>query len=243
MGRIRDSWLANLTSRSIVRVVTTAPLSVVLLAAGGGTRFGGDKLLASVGGRPVIDLCLDALEGSSLVARVVVVAPVPSPVADHATQARTVPVTVVPGGATRHLSEQAGLAAVLAAGPTELLAFHDAARPFLTPGLIASLVAAVADADGAVPVVSAGETLFRREGDRAHRLAPEPVRVQTPQVFRTDVVVEAFARSGGEHDADTSETVARTGARIAVVPGDEHNLKITHPIDLARSRAIAERRP
>jgi 2-C-methyl-D-erythritol 4-phosphate cytidylyltransferase len=173
----------------------------------------------------------------------VVVAPVPSPVADRAAQFRTVPVSVVPGGATRHLSERAGLAAVLAAGPTELLAFHDAARPFLTTDLIASLVAAVADADGAVPVVSAGETLFQREGDRAHRLASQPVRVQTPQVFRTDVVVEAFTRPGAEHDADTSETVARTGVRIAAVPGDEHNLKITHPIDLARSRAISEGRP
>jgi 2-C-methyl-D-erythritol 4-phosphate cytidylyltransferase/2-C-methyl-D-erythritol 2,4-cyclodiphosphate synthase len=153
------------------------------------------------------------------------------------------PVSVVPGGTTRHLSERAGLAALVAAGPTELVAFHDAARPFFTTGLLASLVDAVADADGAVPAVSAGETFFRREGDRAHRLASQPVRVQTPQVFRTDVVVEAFTRPGAEHDADTSETVARTGVRIAAVPGDEHNLKITHPIDLARSRAIAEGRP
>ena len=239
MGRIRDSSLANLSSRSIVFVVTTAPLSVVLLAAGAGTRFGGDKLLASVGGRSVIDLCLDTLEGSSLVARVVTVAAVPSPVADRAGRPRSKPMTVVPGGATRHLSEQAGLAAVLSDGPTELIGFHDAARPFLTTELIAALVDASAGADGAVPVVPVGEAMFRRQGDHAHLLASSPVRVQTPQVFRTEVVVKAFARPGGEDDDDTAETVARTGARIVVVPGDERNLKITHSTDLARSRAIA----
>ncbi|CAN5473822.1 hypothetical protein BH24ACT7_BH24ACT7_04530 [soil metagenome] len=218
---------------------TTAPVSVVVLAAGRSARFGGDKLMAEAAGRPVIEISLDTFERSPLVERIVVVAPVPSPVAAIvARRPAAKPVTLVPGGPTRHLSERAGLEAVLAAGATELIAFHDAARPFVTLDLIAALVAA-AGAGGAVPVLPATETLYRMEGDRARPMATVPVQVQTPQVFRTAVVIEAFGHRTASDDVDTAQTVARTGAVVAVVPGDERNLKLTHPFDLARIAAIA----
>ena len=80
---------------------------------------------------------------------------------------------------------------------------------------------------------------YRMEGDRARPMATAPVQVQTPQVFRTAVVIEAFGHRTAADDVDTAQTVARTGAVVAVVPGDERNLKLTHPFDLARIAAIA----
>ena len=209
---------------------------MIVLAAGAGTRFGGDKLVAPVAGRTVIDRCLDAFDASPLVGRIVVVAPMPSPVAELAARPRATPVAVVPGGATRHLSERAGLEAVLTGGPTGLVGFHDAARPFVTEELVHALVEAAARG-GAVPVVPSPWPLFHLDGGRAVQLDPQPVRVQTPQVFRTEVAVAAFALEGGEQDADTAQTVARTGAAIAAVPGDDRNEKITHRADLARFHA------
>lgn len=211
---------------------------MVILAAGRSARFGADKLVATVGGRPVISISLDTFVASPLVERMVVVAPMPSAVADIVNARHDTPaVTVVPGGATRHLSERAGLEAVLAEGATELIAFHDAARPFATHAMLAALVSG-ASGGGAVPAIPAPETLYYRDGQLAHPMASQPVMVQTPQVFPTAVVAEAFGDTGTVDDVDTSQTVARTGAAIAVVPGDERNLKITHTADLARSEEI-----
>lgn len=212
---------------------------MVVLAAGRSARFGADKLVATVGGRPVISISLDTFAASPLVERMVVVAPIPSAVADIvAARNDAGAVNVVPGGATRHLSERAGLEAVLAEGATELIAFHDAARPFATQAMLAALVSA-AGGGGAVPALPAPEPLYRREGQLAHPIATRPMLAQTPQVFPTAVLVEAFSGADAD-DVDTSLTVARTGAVIAVVPGDEHNLKITHTADLARSEEIVK---
>ncbi len=213
---------------------------MVLLAAGRSARFGADKLVATVGGRSVISMSLDTFVASPLVERVVVVAPMPSAVAAIVAERHDAPaVTVVAGGATRHLSEKAGLEAVLAQGATELIAFHDAARPFATNAMLAALVDA-ARSGGAVPVLPPPEPLYRRDGQLAHPMITQPLLVQTPQVFPTAMVVEAFGDAGAIDDIDTSQTVARTGATIAIVPGDERNLKITHTDDLARSEEIVK---
>jgi 2-C-methyl-D-erythritol 4-phosphate cytidylyltransferase len=143
---------------------------------------------------------------------------------------------VVCGGATRQASVAAGLAEV----DTQFVLVHDVARPFVPISVIDSVLEALrAGADAVVPVVPIHDTV-RRVGpkgalagivDRASLVA-----VQTPQGFRTDVLVEAHTRAAGEA-TDDAALVEALGHLVIAVPGAEEAFKITTPADLARAAA------
>ena len=146
----------------------------------------------------------------------------------------TPPVEVVAGGATRHASEAAALEHLrprVLAGDVDIVAVHDAARPLAGAPLLGAVLAAAARWGGALPGVPAGE-LIGLEGPAPRDL----VRVQTPQAFAARPLLTAFDRAAveGVEGTDTASTVERyAGVRVHVVPGDERNLKITYPRDLA----------
>jgi 2-C-methyl-D-erythritol 4-phosphate cytidylyltransferase len=144
------------------------------------------------------------------------------------------PVEVVTGGATRHASEAAALEHLrprVLAGDVDLVAVHDAARPVAGAALLEAVLAAAAQWGGALPGLPAGE-LIALDGPAPRDL----VRVQTPQAFAARPLLAAFDRAAAEgvEGTDTASTVERyAGVRVHVVPGDERNLKITYPPDLA----------
>jgi 2-C-methyl-D-erythritol 4-phosphate cytidylyltransferase / 2-C-methyl-D-erythritol 2,4-cyclodiphosphate synthase len=199
----------------------------VVVAAGAGTRFGGPKQFAALGGRHVADWAVAAARAAS--EGVVVVVP-----PDRA------PAEGIAGGATRSESVRRGLAAV----PAEagVICVHDAARPFASPALFAAVVEAVrAGADGAVPGVALADTVKQIDGSGVVRATPERaslVAVQTPQAFRAAALRAAHA-IGGE-GTDDAALVEAAGGRVVVVPGEADNRKITHPDDLAWARARVE---
>jgi 2-C-methyl-D-erythritol 4-phosphate cytidylyltransferase len=148
-------------------------------------------------------------------------------------------VELVEGGPTRQRSEWEGikaLAAEIQAGDLDLVAIHDAARPFFTRSLWDRLVAAAEEHGGAVPALPVAN-LFTREGDMVGHTTPtKAARVQTPQVFRAVPLLGAYRVAGATaHDFDdTAQVMERFSSLVvAAVHGEEANRKITFASDLA----------
>jgi 2-C-methyl-D-erythritol 4-phosphate cytidylyltransferase len=157
---------------------------------------------------------------------------------------------MIPGGATRHHSEANTveyLTPRIEAGEIGLVMIHDGARPLFDGTGLDLLIAAARRSGGAIHAVAVDEDLLvSAGGDVVRRVPWEGLwRAQTPQVFRAELLLEAFraaARVGFE-GTDTASTVERIGGRIEVVPGDPRNLKVTFPEDLVIAEHLATPEP
>ena len=151
--------------------------------------------------------------------------------------------SVVPGGARRQDSVQAGLHALEATGKEyDLFMVHDAARPFLTEALIERGVATALAFGAAIPAIPVTETIkvvatikdtrfVTKTLDRAALFA-----VQTPQVFRRPILTKAY-KFVTDNVTDEASLVEQIGEPIAIFDGAEENFKITTPSDLHRVKA------
>jgi 2-C-methyl-D-erythritol 4-phosphate cytidylyltransferase len=214
---------------------------LILAAAGSGSRFGAEipKQFASLDGKPVF---LRALEPFyAFASEIVVVVPeewtteVAEAIAGIDAEARIV---VQQGGDHRQRSVRLGL---LRLGPDiEWVLVHDAARPFVSSGLIRKVLELARRTEAAIPAVPVHDTVKEVESetvvgtvDRSRlRLA------QTPQAFRRSLLERAFAaaESDGFLGTDESSLVERLGEPVGVVEGELANIKITQRADLrARS--------
>ncbi len=192
---------------------------VVIVAGGGGSRFGGPKQFVEIAGRRVLDWSIAAAR--SMADGIVVVLP-----ADDVSASLDVD-AVVSGGPTRASSVRNGLAAV--PDDVGIVLVHDAARPAASPALFALVVEAVrAGAVGVVPAIPVTDSLRQRAGGAVDR--DTLVAVQTPQGFRTDALRSAHA--SGLDASDDATLVERDGGTIVVVDGELSNVKLTHPDDL-----------
>lgn len=185
-----------------------------------------------VAGRRVIDWTLDAFRGCALIDRIVVVIP-PDGGSDLPDD-----VSSVIGGDSRTASVRAGLDALDGTG-TERVLVHDAARACVTPEIIEAVVAALDTHKGAAPGLAVTDALWR--GD-ASRVVAAPARdglyrAQTPQGFHIDKLKAAHAADHGSAADDVALAIA-AGVDVAIVPGDEDNIKITTPQDFARAARI-----
>lgn len=209
--------------------------AMVVVGGGSSTRFGSDKLLSEVAGRPLIVHTIEAV--SAHVDRCVVV--VRAEVVERV--GSLLPQTVVtPGGATRTSSEMAGLTAL--GGDFDLIGVHDAARPAPTADLIERLFTTADSTGGAVPVIEPESMILDRS---THRPVSGLTRAQTPQVFRAAALMTAYVRAAqsGFEGQDTAAVVMEyTDLVVAAVPGETSNLKVTYREDLARVSLILEDR-
>lgn len=226
----------------------------LLLAAGRGERLGaaGPKALVPLAGRPMLEWSLLALRASPQIERVVVALPdgVALPAADETPPragAHAPPVLSVAGGAERSQSVRNALAAAPGA---EVVLVHDAARPLLTPELVAACLAAL-DADGgwdaaiaAAPVTDTIKRVADGVGVAETLRRSELWAVQTPQVFRAAALARALARPDGELAAATDDAmlVERDGGRVRVVAAPAENIKVTSAADLALAELLLARR-
>jgi 2-C-methyl-D-erythritol 4-phosphate cytidylyltransferase/2-C-methyl-D-erythritol 2,4-cyclodiphosphate synthase len=206
-------------------------VAAVLVAAGSGSRFGAEtpKQFLSLAGKPVIRHAAEALA-----AHVTLLQPVGDPPLIEAALSGLPHLPPVPGGATRQDSVRAGLEALEPASP-EVVLVHDAARPLIPAGTIPALLAALADAAGAIPAVPVADTLKLVTNGLIAATVPRDGlhRAQTPQAFRYNVLLAAHRRdiSGATDDASLLEAV---GESVAVVAGSEDNIKLTYAEDLHR---------
>ncbi len=199
----------------------------VVVAAGSGKRFGGDKQAADLAGQPVVVRSVRAAASVSDGVVVVVAANRRSAVVDLLAGLDGVE-AVVDGGSTRSASVRCGLAAVPA--DAEVVLVHDGARPLATPDLFRRVVGAVClGAEAVVPGIPVADSLRSSEGRVIER--DGVITVQTPQGFAAEVLRRAHA-DGGEA-SDDATLVEAAGVTVVVVEGEPANLKVTRPIDLA----------
>ncbi|MBS4009319.1 MAG: bifunctional 2-C-methyl-D-erythritol 4-phosphate cytidylyltransferase/2-C-methyl-D-erythritol 2,4-cyclodiphosphate synthase [Roseovarius sp.] len=215
--------------------MTTAAL---IVAAGRGTRAGGDcpKQWQPLLGRRVIDWTLDAFLGADGIGRILVVLH-PDDLGQLAPHPR---ITVTTGGATRSSSVRNGLEA-LASDPPDYVLIHDVARCCTKSAYIAYIAYKIANTGlpalaPALPVTDAlwtgaeGQVTGTRDRTGLYR-------AQTPQAFDFKTILAAHQAHEG--DAADDVAVARAaGVKVAILDGDEDNLKITHPHDFARAEKI-----
>lgn len=223
----------------------------VVLGAGQGTRMGAgrNKVLLTLQGKPILVHALAAFERTPQVTETLLVAH-PDEVAMCremvAEYGLAKVVAVIPGGATRHQSEDRALAWLrprIEAGEIALLLIHDGARPLITPDEIAQLIAATATTGGALLAASPDETLFQLDDEgNVTRAWPsdELALAQTPQAFDARRLLAAYdaARADGFEGSDTAASFERAGGQAQVVFGPPTNLKITTPDDLVRAEAL-----
>ena len=146
----------------------------------------------------------------------------------------------VTGGATRSKSVQAGLHAL--SGPDdEPVLVHDAARPFVTHKHVEALLAALKDADGAIPALPVADTLKQEVNGHTITASREGLwRAQTPQAFRKLRLVEAYAAWSAEADpTDDAAVIEAAGGRVALAPGDPMLMKLTWPEDFEMAERLA----
>lgn len=221
--------------------------AAVIVAGGSGSRFGGNKLAAQLGGLPVLVRTVLAFEQSGSIDEIVVAAH-PDRMAEITELCRTYRlgkvINVVPGGETRMLSSYNGCLAV--SKRAEIIAVHDGARPLVTDRLIDDAVWAAYRHQAAVPAVPVRDTI-KRARERIVFETPERSElwaVQTPQCFQRDLLLAALSRAAAEAPdvTDDCAAVERIGGRIWLTDGSEENVKITTPLDLALAELILERR-
>lgn len=216
----------------------------IVLAAGGGERLGSPvpKAFVAIGGRPMLTRAVASALGCPAVGAVVVAAPAGSEDLAHAALEAFGAHAVVTGGATRHASVRAALDAV--PGDVRVVVCHDAARPLATPGLFASVIAALGGdgVDGAVPLTPIPDTV-KRIGEGVV-VGTEPrdglALAQTPQAFRAFALRDAHARAvaAGVEFTDDAGVLEWAGYRVVAVEGEPSNFKITTPEDLALARFL-----
>jgi 2-C-methyl-D-erythritol 4-phosphate cytidylyltransferase len=206
-------------------------LAIVLVAAGASTRMGFPKLWADLEGQPLLAWAVAAVQSVGPSELILVVSEDRLPAA-----ARLAPgARIVPGGARRRDSVAAGLAASTATW----LAIHDAARALAPPELFQRGLDAAQATGAAVPVVPLKDTIKRVANARVigTPLRAEHVAVQTPQVFRRDLLGRALGLTDDDV-TDEAVLVEQLGISVAVFPGDERAFKITTPLDLELARAL-----
>lgn len=202
----------------------------LVVAAGRGARSGlsGPKQYHPIAGKAVLTHAVDALAGSGRVGRIVpVIHAEDRALYDAALDGWRIEPPVI-GGETRRASVRAGLEAIAGAGGAGIVLIHDAARPFLPEGVLARLLNALRTSEGAVPVLPVVDTLSRagRTVDRAGL-----VRVQTPQAFRFNDILEAHRKWSGAEPTDDAEVARAAGLGVAEVAGDDSLRKLTMPED------------
>ena len=212
-------------------------VTALIVAAGKGERLGGDlpKQYRAIAGRPVLRWAAEAMvRHPSIEAVRVVIGSGQEQLAQAALDGIGVDELVL-GGAERSDSVLNGLQSI---GEGTVLV-HDAARPFCPPAVIDRLLAALADSDGAVPVLPVADTLAT--GDR---ILESPVdrkrllRVQTPQAFHVEDLIYAYEEAGRTSATDESSVMLAAGLKVATVEGDPMLEKLTTQADWDRAETI-----
>ena len=216
----------------------------VIVAAGSASRMGGiDKVMAALGGEPMIARTVRAFQQCGAIADIVIVTrpDLIRPISALCAQMDKVRM-VVAGGQSRQESVALGLNA-LPKG-VELAAVHDGARPLITDAVIDRTVRAANSYGAAAPAVPVKDTIKVVRGglvtdtpDRASLQA-----VQTPQVFDFDLLWGALKKAAEDAAAVTDDcsAVERLGMAVKIVEGDERNLKVTTPMDLKIAEMLLE---
>lgn len=213
----------------------------IIVAGGRGTRMGSDipKQLLEIGGKTIIERTLHPfltcpdIDSIVIVTEQTIVSDVHAIIASVRENKK--PVLVIAGGKERQDSVLNGIESL--PDDCDVVLVHDAVRPFVTPALISTCVSEAA-CHGAVCVMRPSPETVKLVENGIVTGTPDRSKVwvaQTPQAFRTDILVKAHKHARKHNIAGTDDCmlVERAGLPVHVVPGTDFNIKITSPADLA----------
>lgn len=238
-------------------------------------EFARSKLDEDLGGRPVLQRTVELFTKHDAVSSIVAAGPFDPAAFDefkarHSDKLGLMGVLLIPGGRTHRYETVAAAIAHVSAEATHI-AVHDAARPCVPLELIERLIDAAERHGAVIPALEAGDTLKRIAEEEGAPADADPlaailgppkqsakrrvvestidrtnlVGVQTPQVFRADLLRRAYdalmkeaAKPGFRVPTDDAEAVERLSEPVMVIDGDPRNIKITRPIDVQLARQI-----
>jgi 2-C-methyl-D-erythritol 4-phosphate cytidylyltransferase len=220
-------------------------MSVIIAAAGAGRRMGGaSKPFMRLGRGTVLSFSLRTFASLRETREIIVVVnprDIEAARGSLATVRKRYKISnIVEGGPLRQDSVARGLECV--SPDANIIAVHDAARPFAAPALVRRVMAAAMRSGAAIPAAPVKDTLKRTAGNNRvmETVARENLwHVQTPQIFNAGLLRRAYRKHAhrGEFTDDAS-LVERMGRAVIVVESDHSNLKITTPQDLALARLL-----
>jgi 2-C-methyl-D-erythritol 4-phosphate cytidylyltransferase len=231
-------------SETIRKMLPLKVCGAVIVAAGNASRMGGiDKVMAPIGGEPMIVRTVRTFQNCDAIKEIVIVTrqDLVDPIMELCRDFDKVQAVVI-GGSSRQESVENGLN--MLSSKVELAAIQDGARPLITAEVIDRTVRAAHTYAAAAPAIPVKDTIKRVEKgvvaetpDRSRLRA-----VQTPQVFDVDLLRGALqkAREDKAEVTDDCSAVERLGMSIRIVEGDERNIKVTTPMDLKIAEMLLE---
>lgn len=234
----------NTVTKAIRKVLPLGYCGAVIVAAGNASRMGGiDKVMAELGGEPMICRTVRTFQNCDAVKEIVIVTR-QDLILTMMELFRDMPKVkaVVAGGKTRDASVRLGLSAL--SKKVKLAAVQDGARPLVTEAVIDRTIRAAHGYGAAAPAVPVKDTVKEVEGGLV-KATPERAKmmaVQTPQVFDIDLLQAALkkAKIDGAAITDDCSAVERMGMTVRIVEGDEKNIKVTTPMDLKIAAMLLE---
>ena len=226
------------------RVLPLKYCGAVIVAAGSASRMGGiDKVMAPLGGEPMIVRTVRSFQNCDAIREIVVVtrADLIVPIMDLCSGFDKVKAVVV-GGEDRQSSVMAGLYAL--SNKVGLVAVHDGARPLVSWQVIDRTVRAANSYGAAAPGIPVKDTIKSVKGGIVQSTPDRSTlrAIQTPQIFDKDLLRAALrlAQKDNASVTDDCSAVERMGMSVKIVEGDERNLKVTTPIDLKIAELLLE---
>jgi 2-C-methyl-D-erythritol 4-phosphate cytidylyltransferase/2-C-methyl-D-erythritol 2,4-cyclodiphosphate synthase len=221
-------------------------VSAIIVAAGSGTRLGLEtpKAFVPINGATLLSYVLRTIRAVEALDEMVLAVPSGTHQLARAevnAAGLQIPVKITEGGRERQDSVRLGLR--LTSAESELIVIHDAARPFATPEMFSSCIAAATQSGGSIVAIPVADTLKQvAHGTVISTAGRDGLwQAQTPQSFHRELLIKAHERAQREHITvtDDAHLCEYIGVKLQVVQGSVSNLKITTPDDLRLGEAIA----
>lgn len=213
--------------------------AAIIVAGGSGKRMGGEvpKQFQVIAGMPVLMHTLKAFHRFDSQMRLVLVLPETQFSLWEELKTKfsfEIEHDVVAGGSERFFSVKQGLTVLKG---ESLVGIHDGVRPLVSSQTLLNAFRAAEEKGAAVPVIAVDDTLRHKTGELSTWVnRAEYVRVQTPQCFRSDIILKAYQQDFSSDFTDDASVAERAGFNITLVEGNRENIKITTPFD----RSVAE---
>lgn len=215
----------------------------LIVAGGKGLRMGGElpKQFLPIGGKPVLMRTIEAFYTYNPEIQIILVLPASQQsywqglCREHRF---AIPHRIADGGETRFHSVKNGLELVEASG---LVGVHDGVRPFVSGEVIARCYALAAEKKAVIPVTDVVETVRHLQGDTSRTVCRDEYKlVQTPQVFDSALLKQAYGQPYSPQFTDDASVVEAWGQPVYLTAGNRENIKITTPFDLKIAAALLD---
>jgi 2-C-methyl-D-erythritol 4-phosphate cytidylyltransferase len=218
-------------------------VGAIIVAAGSSSRMGKDKIFMNLAGKPVLAWSVDVCQTNNLINKIVIVlnkSNIESGKYLVAEQNWTKVAGVLEGGERRQDSVNIGLK--LLSGCDWIL-IHDGSRPFLTKEMIRNGLEAALETGSAIAAVPTTDTIKLSLNDQLVQATINRKFIwsaQTPQVFRSDIIFEAYNKIT-EDVTDDAEMVEKIGKQVKLFMGSYQNIKLTNKSDMIFAEELCRR--